>query len=336
MLAYVEHNTSILDRIYHAWLAVFLCRIWQTWLHTTDQKNLSGYYSQKKRNSLFITSPAHFSIELNAYCLVAICLLVCQHDLPNSVLSISNYNSQSCENTFRLARSLSGPFSSIVNFTTEQFLKRAGKLSVLTKLENQSQCDQLKCPLQFPKHHKRRRKTAAAKKLLFNSSSSDSLTYANIENTVWRAYDDAYALLSGLGVNEALEKKKTTNIHQVSSFVRAQFEKKFENVSYDDDDSFSSDDEDELNYDLSSDATTSDEELSEDENYVPSISASSKSHFNGMRVFDTLSRSVSDSYFCVEIDGKKKYIHKQTACWVLTDNKASLSSDRLKRVQQAS
>ena len=340
MLAYVEHNTSVLDRTYHAWLAVFLCRIWQTWLHIADQKNFSGYYSQKTKNSLFITSPAHFSIELNAHCLVSICLLVCQHDLPNSVLSISNYNSQSCENTFRLARSLSGTFSSIVNFTIEKFLKRAGKLSVLTKLESQIQSGLLKCPLQFSRHHKQRRKNAAAKTSLSNSSSSGILTYENIENTVWRAYDDAYALLSGLGVDKALEKRKTTNIHQVSSFVRTQFEKKFKKVSYDDDDNLSSDDEnDELNYNVSSDAnslSTSDEESSEDENDVSSISASSKSHFNGMRVFDTISPSVSDSYFCVEIDGKKKYIHKQTTCWLLTDSNAHLSSDRLKRVQQAS
>ncbi|CAF1096884.1 unnamed protein product [Rotaria sordida] len=34
---------------------------------------------------------------------------------------------------------MSGVFSSVVNFTTEQFLKRAGKLSVLTDIQNQSE-----------------------------------------------------------------------------------------------------------------------------------------------------------------------------------------------------
>ncbi|CAF4975057.1 unnamed protein product, partial [Rotaria magnacalcarata] len=52
--------------------------------------------------------------------------------MPNSALLISNYNSQPCEATFRLTRSMSGAFSSVVNFTTDQFLKRAGKLSILT------------------------------------------------------------------------------------------------------------------------------------------------------------------------------------------------------------
>ncbi|CAF4706608.1 unnamed protein product, partial [Rotaria magnacalcarata] len=52
--------------------------------------------------------------------------------MPNSALLISNYNPQPCEATFRLTRSMSGAFSSVVNFTTDQFLKRAGKLSILT------------------------------------------------------------------------------------------------------------------------------------------------------------------------------------------------------------
>lgn len=32
IVAFVENDTSISDRIYHSWFAVFLCRIWQTWL----------------------------------------------------------------------------------------------------------------------------------------------------------------------------------------------------------------------------------------------------------------------------------------------------------------
>jgi hypothetical protein len=100
VLAYVEHNTSITDRIYYSWLAVFLCRIWQTWLHTVDGKDILGSYSSKKPNDMFITTPAHFSIELNVHSLLGICLLVKQRQLPESALFISKYHSQSCEGTF--------------------------------------------------------------------------------------------------------------------------------------------------------------------------------------------------------------------------------------------
>ncbi|CAF3458840.1 unnamed protein product, partial [Rotaria sp. Silwood2] len=137
---------------------------------------------------------------------------------------------------------MSGAFSSVVNFTTEQFLKRAGKLSVLTELENKSESGQLNCPLQFPKHHKRRQKKIASKKLASNLS-SDFLTYDNIQTTISRAFDHAYHLLSGLDVNIALEKKKKTTLKQVSSFVRTQFEKKFKTISADSSQIYSSDDE---------------------------------------------------------------------------------------------
>ena len=61
---------------------------------------------------------------------------------------------------------MSGSFSCIVNFTIEQFLKRAGKLSVLTDIEQKSESGQLKCSLKFPKHHKRQHKRDIFKKVL--------------------------------------------------------------------------------------------------------------------------------------------------------------------------
>jgi hypothetical protein len=61
----------------------------------------------------------------------------------------------------------------------------------------------------------------------------------------------------------------------------------------------------------------------DDEDGVTYVSANGKSQFHGMRVFDIISPSFSNSYFLIEIDGNKKYIHKQTACWLLTDGKAT-------------
>ncbi|CAF3321176.1 unnamed protein product [Rotaria socialis] len=102
---------------------------------------------------------------------------------------------------------MSGAFSSVVNFTTDQFLKRAGKLSVLTDLENQSESGQLDCPLQFPKHNKRRRKVAASKKSASNITIGLP-TNDTIKKTIHQAFNDAYKLLSELDINIALEKKK--------------------------------------------------------------------------------------------------------------------------------
>ena len=340
IVAYVERDTSILERVYHSWFAVFLCRIWHTWLLTADRRDVSEYFLEKDRKNLFITSPACFSIELNAHSLLSICLLVCQRDLPDSALTISHFHSQSCESTFRLARSMSGVFSSVVNFTTEQFLKRGAKLCVLADLESRSQSGQLGCSLQFPKHHKRQRKSNTSTAAVSRSLSND-LTQENIKKAIDRAFTDTYNILATVDVSVALERKKRFTIDQVSSFMRSEFEKKFRRVAYEGDESYPSDDEeDELDYTRRSDrgrpASSNKSDSSEDDDDAPSVSANGKSQFRGMRVFDTVSSASAGSFFRIEIDGKRKYMHKQTACWLLTDVKAELSADRLKRVQQTS
>ena len=89
--------------------------------------------------------------------------------------------------------------------------------------------------------------------------------------------------------------------------------------------------------DINTVADSDDDSSCDDETEnVSSISANSKSQFHGMRVYDTIPSSLAKSYFHVEIDGKRKYIHKQTACWLLTDTDSRLSADRLRRVQQSS
>jgi hypothetical protein len=106
------------------------------------------------------------------------------------------------------------------------------------------------------------------------------------------------------------------SIGRVSSFVRTQFEKKFKKVSYDDTQTYSSDEESseylKSNVDLL--PRSDDECSSEDDDDISSFSASCKQQFQGMRIFDNISPSVSNSYFKVDIDGKKKLsIKKQPA-----------------------
>ncbi len=131
----MEHDTSIIDRVYYGWLAVFLCRIWQTWLHIVDKTQILG------------------------------------HD---------------------------------------------------------------------------------------SNSSIDRLTNENIEKNICRAFDDDYDYSLKYNVN-LLSKSE------------------------------------------------------EDEDGAPYVSANGKSQLHGMRVFDTISPSLSNCYFRVETDGNKKYLHKQTA-----------------------
>jgi hypothetical protein len=58
--------------------------------------------------------------------------------------------------------------------------------------------------------------------------------------------------------------------------------------------------------------------------------------FNGMHIFSTVDSALKSSYFQVQIDGKTKSIHKETACWLLTDRARRLPADRLSRVIETS
>ena len=124
----------------------------------------------------------------------------------------------------------------------------------------------------------------------------------------------------------------------MSSFVRSQFKRKTIKSTSDDSQYDSSEDESIDRSNAADDSPTeSSEENSTGEDIIDTSSCdgNNKSNFHGMRVFDNIPTALSNSYFTIAIDGRRKYVHKQTACWLLTDTKAHLSSDRLERVQQS-
>ena len=59
-----------------------------------------------------------------------------------------------------------------------------------------------------------------------------------------------------------------------------------------------------------------------------------KSSFHGIKIFDHINPNQMHPYFKVKINGKIKYLHKQSACYLITSNTPKLSNDRLSRVRQ--
>ena len=100
------------------------------------------------------------------------------------------------------------------------------------------------------------------------------------------------------------------------------------NSEYDDE----SDNEQPSNYS----EKTEDGNSSTDSGYDRSNSMlrSNRGDYCGMRIFDSVDQDQRSSYFEIEISGNKKFIHKQTACWLPTGETSRLSSDRLFRIKQ--
>ena len=313
--------------------------------------------SAKRTKRLFtITDPALFSIEINAHSLTYLVLLAIDGQLPFDALSIQRLNSQSCESVFRSARAMSGVSSNMVNFTVLDFLRRADKISALQSIKTE---EENSSDLRFPKHHKHG-------KFARDSSSSSTITYSSIrlidiEKIVEGAFGIAYELIEPLIGKDTLKtsiyktttslsklivklyeiskvKSRSTQPQQVFNDPSEEINNEDEDEDEDDEDE-DEDDEDEDDEDEEDTEDDTEDEHSEDEEQDLShvLLDSSNASFRGMRVKESIDQSQSDSFFKVrrENDTTDVYIHKQTACWVLTNEKLSLSSDRLTRVTQS-
>lgn len=157
--------------------------------------SLSSSSSKSRKNSrakYFVTRPALFSVELNAHYLTYLIILVQQQQLPPEVLTIHLFSSQTCESFFRNTRSLSGVFSTTVNYTVEDFLRRSKKISILNTIKCQDKATSL---MKFPIHHKH---------LLDNVTGNNQhlidVSNLDIESVVLQAYQSALHLTKSLNI----------------------------------------------------------------------------------------------------------------------------------------
>lgn len=297
-----------------------------------------------KRN-FFITMSTLFSLEINAHSLTYLLVLIAEKQITEEALQVI-FNSQICESYFRGARSMSGVFSSVVNFTVNEFLARAAKLSILEQIKFASRLKMNN--LVFPTHHKLWQQTSSSG---FTSGAS-IITEKIIEDTVFSAYIEASQILSScnlliLNPFDQMISFDEVNHLQFQKLTRSQ-QKMSNNQSFQwsnsTQDSADDDDEDDDNgNDASStyyaryrdnEADDGDDSSTDIDESDPCIIRNvTSSTIRGIRIFDSIDTSQSDSFFRVQINNQEKFMHKQSATWYLSKNNMKLSSDRLKRVQ---
>ncbi|CAF1930830.1 unnamed protein product [Rotaria magnacalcarata] len=336
MIAYIDKETNLMDRLYHAWFSVFICRCWYFWLHNTSIDELDTALSalnhptskrqkQCSKNQFFITNNAYYSIEINAHQLTYLILLVIENKLPREATNIHLFSSQPCEGMFRSARSMSGAFSSVVNFSVQEFLHRVQKLSILNSIKTKNEFTSNNCSLQFPKHHKQAKKFKS-----FTSTIQDTsfLNIKMIETVVSRAFNDATNLLFGFGITKSINEEKLRSMNEFNDYIKQLLKTKMNSMDFSD----LLQETDEISnskYDIDKEESETTETYSK-----KSFDDVQTETLTGVRVFDTVQPEFIKSYFEIEIAGRKKFIHKQTACWLLTEQRSILSNDRLVRMIQ--
>ncbi|CAF3867992.1 unnamed protein product [Rotaria magnacalcarata] len=179
------------------------------WLYITKRTRKSRIKnSNQNEQYCFITSNALLSIELNAHYLIYTYLLIEQKLIPQSVAKFMHlFSSQPCESLFRDARALSGVYTTRINFTMKQLLKRINKLNALTEIR---QCEEVNHheQIRFPVHHKIKR--------LFNEANQND---NNIEVTISQAYEAAQQMATFVGMDKNLIKNHLFEIEESSQMA---------------------------------------------------------------------------------------------------------------------
>ncbi|CAF1408727.1 unnamed protein product [Adineta steineri] len=214
---------------------------------------------------------------------------------------------------------------------------RVEKLAALQAIKSSSESNNNN--LIFPKHHKQ----SQQKHQVAAMHTTTILTEKLIQDTVFSAYLQACQILSDCNlsildpngitissdeVNRLAFQKLTTPQCKIFS----QKDHQSNNSKQDEDDDY----EEYLSqkqYNANNNIDDYDQSISSDESDTDVLPNVSNSTFRGMRIFDSINSNQSASFFSVEVNGQKKFMHKQAANWYFYKTKPILSSDRSIRVQ---
>lgn len=178
-MAFIETDTSTVNRIKLAFHVVFLCRIWRTSLQKETNFGDSSFASTAKT---FITANCYQGIEINAHSLIVCILLFRDLGLDGNFL-VFLFSSQTCESFFRILRSMTSTFSTIVNFNLLEVLQRVKRSQALAEIINK-----LKSQYHFARTEKGKEKESSFK------LPSNAEIVASINQALQEAVEDAEIL----------------------------------------------------------------------------------------------------------------------------------------------
>lgn len=112
--SFMDTSLTPLQRVRKIWYAVFLIRIWRSYILSNKRFTL-------KEN--FLSMNCYVCIELNAHSMIKCMLYLKKLNKPELFMPFL-YESQACENIFRQLRSLSTVYSTVINCTLKEAIRR--------------------------------------------------------------------------------------------------------------------------------------------------------------------------------------------------------------------
>ncbi|CAF1446682.1 unnamed protein product [Rotaria magnacalcarata] len=190
---FIERSTTVEERLFHVWTVIFTCRFWFSWIQYLEPEN-------DNNNSETLSDLKK----------------IIKKKLPVDSLNTFAFNSQICENTFRIARSLSGSFSSNTNFSVKSFLKQCEKISIINSIKSRGgQIGDYQ--FYFPQHHRNHKETYNYPKDHINEL---NLTEIDIEIIIKNALEEPKKYVSMVNMTEFLKTKNIYTLSSLSTFTR--------------------------------------------------------------------------------------------------------------------
>ena len=161
----------------------------------------------------FITRNAYLCIELNAHALIIYMRTLWDHYSDGGALfSPWKLGSQSCEKTFRVVRSMTSTFSTVINVGMLGLLRRLHRLQIQFRLEAESAQNGIR----YPHCEKHNNKDGSNTQVTF---SLQGVTDANIEDAVECGRKLAMKDIEMLGMELSLERNMEVENESAGSII---------------------------------------------------------------------------------------------------------------------
>jgi len=187
--SYLDKSIEPLQRIEKLWYAIFVLRYWRKWIIINSQYTLRDN---------FITSNAYCGVELNGHALISFLRMIRDNGDSKSFTPWL-LGSQTCESTFRAARSMSTVFSTVINFGMLGLLRRLHRLHIQFVIQAETKGD-----IVFPRVLKYEHKHAGRN--VVSDFVLTSITDDDIYHVVKKAQAQARLTIEELGMAELFNK----------------------------------------------------------------------------------------------------------------------------------
>lgn len=140
--SHLDKGLTAVERVYKIWYSVFFLRQWRSWIKNSKDFTLTDN---------FITLNSYTCVELNAHTLL---ILILSHIEDGTLDDFYPWllGSQPCEEWFRSARSLTSTFSTVINFTSQEFVEKSKRIEFLYEATH-SLSEEYVFPRSFKKNH---------------------------------------------------------------------------------------------------------------------------------------------------------------------------------------